>query len=76
MAPYANPSTITVTAKEAGSCTVTFTDSNNLSVTLMIGVTTSTVGINVKKPVAKPRTVAPAPTPVSGVAPGIRPARR
>jgi hypothetical protein len=74
MAPYANPSTITVTANEAGQCTVTFDDSNGQDVILTINVTTTSVTVNGKKPVVKQVPVtAPHPTPQAGAAPVATP---
>ena len=67
--PYSNGSNITVTANEAGTCMVTFTDSNGLSVTLTINVTTTSVTVNGKKPVTTPRKNPTSPAPAPGVAP-------
>jgi hypothetical protein len=66
----ANNGTITVTAQEAGQCSITFKDATNQTVTLTISVTTTTITVN-----RKPTT--PHPTPQPGNVPRQEgPARR
>ncbi len=58
----ANNATITVTADEAGQCSIVFKDATNQSVTLTINVTTTTITVNGKKPGVTPH---PLPQPVT-----------
>jgi hypothetical protein len=46
--PLANPQTITVTSGEAGSCTITYQDSNGNIAQIQVQVTLSSVVVNGK----------------------------